>query len=66
MILKLFLLKKVKRAVRFKFTYANLLKDFETYKKDKGTFWEMIVQVHNYNIIDREPPKLGGIDSRQF
>ena len=48
------------------FTYANLLKDFEAYKKNKAIFWKMIVRVHNYNIIDREPPKLGGIDSRQF
>jgi len=49
-----------------KFTYANLLKDFETYKKNDVSFWKMIVQLHDNNIIDKEPPKLGGIDSRQF
>lgn len=26
----------------------------------------MIVRIHGHNIIDEEPPKLGGIDSRQF
>jgi len=55
---------KVGSSVRF--TYANLLKDFEEHKKGNASFWEMIVQVHSHNAIDREPPKLGGIDSRQF
>jgi len=57
---------KGKEGSSVKFTYANLLKDFEIYKKDNVPFWEMIVQVHSNNIIDREPPKLGGIDPRQF
>lgn len=48
------------------FTYANLLKDFETHKKGNASFWKMIVRVHNHNVIDKEPPKLGGINSRQF
>mgnify|MGYP001563757031 CR=1 FL=1 len=48
------------------FTYANLLKDFEMYKKNNASFWGMIMQVHRDNVIDMEPPKLGGIDSRQF
>ena len=48
------------------FTYANLLKDFEAYKKTNNVFWRMILQVHSHNVIDKEPPKLGGIGSRQF
>ena len=48
------------------FTYPNLLKDFEAYKKDSASFWGMIVRVHSHNVIDKEPPKLGGTDSRQF
>ena len=48
------------------FTYANLLKDFEAHKKNNTSFWEMIVRVHSHNVIDKEPPKLGGIDPRQF
>ena len=48
------------------FTYANLLKDFEAHKKDDASFWEMLVQLHSQNVIDKEPPKLNGINSRQF
>ena len=48
------------------FTYANLLKDFEEHKKGNASFWKMIVRVHNHNVIDKEPPKLEGIDPRQF
>jgi hypothetical protein len=48
------------------FTWDNLRKDFETHKKDSAVFWEMIVRVHSHNVIDKEPPKLGGINSRQF
>jgi len=48
------------------FTYANLLKDFEAHKKNSTSFWKMIMRVHNHNLIDKEPPKLGGIDPRQF
>ena len=57
---------KRKEGSSVNFTYANLLKDFEAYKKDDASFWKMIVRVHNYNMTDKEPPKLGGIDSRQF
>lgn len=48
------------------FTYAKLLKDFEANKKNNKTFWDMVVRLHNHNTIDREPPKLRGIESRQF
>lgn len=48
------------------FTYPNLLKDFEAHKKGNASFWEMIVRIHSHNVIDKEPPRLGGIDSRQF
>ena len=48
------------------FTYANLLKDFETYKKDDVYFWKMIMQLHDHNVIDKKPPKLGGINPKQF
>ncbi|MCX6787280.1 MAG: hypothetical protein NTY93_02005 [Candidatus Kaiserbacteria bacterium] len=57
---------KGKESSSVHFTYANLLKDFEMHKKENASFWKMIVRVHNYNEIDEEPPKLGGIDSRQF
>jgi hypothetical protein len=58
--------KKEKEVSSAYFTYPNLLQDFETYKKSNAIFWKMIVRLHNHNVIDEEPPKLGGIDSRQF
>jgi hypothetical protein len=48
------------------FTYAKLLKDFEMYKRGSKYFWKTIVKLHDYNIIDKKPPKLGGINSLQF
>lgn len=57
---------KGKEGSSVNFTYANLLKDFEAHKKNSNIFWKIIVRVHSHNIIDKEPPKLGGIDSRQF
>ena len=49
-----------------RFTYANLLKDFEMHKKNSASFWKMIIQLHRYNTINKKPPKLKGINSRQF
>lgn len=48
------------------FTYAKLLKDFDEHKKHSDTFWKLLEQVYKHNSIEKEPPKLGGIDSRQF
>ena len=58
--------KKGKEDSSVHFTYANLLKDFEIHKKNNQSFWKMIIRVHSRNVIDKEPPKLGGIDTRQF
>ena len=57
---------KGKEGSSVRFTYANLLKDFEMYKKNDTSFWKMVVRVHGHNVIDKEPPKLDGIDSQQF
>jgi hypothetical protein len=48
------------------FTYANLLKDFETYKKDSSIFWDMLSELFERNKITKKPPKLGGINPQQF
>lgn len=57
---------KGKEGSSVNFTYPNMLKDFEAHKRGNMSFWKMIVRVHSHNVIDREPPKLSGIDSRQF
>ena len=48
------------------FNYRDLLVDFEKYKKGNDSFWEMIVELRNHNIITKNPPKLEGIESRLF
>jgi len=48
------------------FTYANLLKDYDMYKKDSDIFWEILTELYKRNIITKTPPKLSGIDSLQF
>ena len=48
------------------FTYRKLLSDFELHKKGNSVFWKMIEQVHKYNSIPADLPKLEGFDSRQF
>jgi len=57
---------KWKEGSSVNFTYANLLKDFEAHKKNSKFFWKMIVQLHDHNVIDKKPPKLGGINPQQF
>ena len=49
-----------------RFSYLNLLKDFEMYKKDHTPFWKMVVRLHDENVVDGELPELGGVDPRQF
>jgi len=57
---------KGKPGVSTKFTYTNLLKDFENYKKRSNEFWEMILELHKHNRITKNPPTLKGIESRLF
>ncbi|MDP2705322.1 MAG: hypothetical protein Q8O71_02955 [bacterium] len=48
------------------FTYTNLLKDFEDYKKKDNEFWDMILELHRRNQITKIPPNLGGIEPKLF
>jgi hypothetical protein len=48
------------------FTYANLLKDFEDYKKKDNKFWKIVLELHKHNRITKKLPNLRGIDSRLF
>lgn len=57
---------KGKEGSSIHFTYAKLLKDFEAHKKNNASFWKMIIRAHDHNLIDKKPPKLGGIGPRQF
>lgn len=57
---------KGKPGVSTLFTYANLLKDFEDNKKGSKEFWEAVLELHKHNRINKNLPKLGGLDSRLF
>lgn len=48
------------------FNYRNLLLDFEKYKKENDEFWSIVEKLYKTNIILKNPPKLDGIESKQF
>jgi len=48
------------------FTYTNLRKDFEDYKKENNTFWKKILELHKHNRITKKFPKLKGIKPELF
>ena len=45
-----------------KFTFEELMKDFQENKKQNSKFWEQIGELYFENTINQEPPKLSGID----
>jgi hypothetical protein len=49
-----------------KFTYDNLLKDFEEHKKDSEEFWKIILELHEHNRLPEILPNLLGMDTRLF
>jgi len=57
---------KGKPGVSTKFTYANLLKDFEDYKKRSAEFWIILLELHKHNRIIKEIPTLEGINPKLF
>src|SRR3989344_1346210 len=57
---------KGKPGMSTRFTYANLLKDFEDYKKGSKKFWEILLELHKHNRLTKKTPNLKGIESRLF
>ncbi|MBU3934236.1 MAG: hypothetical protein KKH11_06195 [Candidatus Omnitrophica bacterium] len=49
-----------------KFTFAEMMKDFQENKKDNKKFWEIIEELYNDNTITKKPPNLPGIDSKLY
>jgi hypothetical protein len=49
-----------------KFTFEELLKDFEEYKKAHENFWIMLRELYEDNTIPEKPPNLPGIDTRLY
>lgn len=55
-----------KELVPQKFTFEELLKDFEEHKKDNENFWLMLRELYEDNMITEKPPNLPGIDTRLY
>ena len=46
-----------------KFTFGEIMKDFQENKRNNEIFWKQIEELYQNNTITRNPPKLQGIDS---
>lgn len=49
-----------------KFTFDELLKDFQENKRNSKRFWAFLEDLYNNNTINKKPPKLSGIDSMMY
>lgn len=49
-----------------KFTFDELLKDFQENKRSSKRFWAFLEDLYNNNTINKKPPKLPGIDSMLY
>lgn len=46
-----------------KFTFGELMRDFQENKRNNSKFWKMLEELYNDNTISKIPPKLPGINS---
>lgn len=49
-----------------KFTFDELLKDFQENKRNSKRFWAILEELYKNNVITKKPPKLPGIDSTLY
>jgi len=49
-----------------KFTFEELLKDFQVHKRNSEKFWKILEKLYKDNTIIKNPPKLSGIDSQLY
>jgi len=49
-----------------KFTYEELMRDFQENKSDNEIFWQQIEELYKNNTITQKPPKLPGIESNLY
>ena len=46
-----------------KFTFGELMRDFQENKRNNNKFWKMLEELYNDNAISKIPPKLPGINT---
>jgi hypothetical protein len=49
-----------------KFTFEELLKDFQNNKRNSEKFWRILEKLYKDNTMTKNPPKLPGIDSQLY
>ncbi len=49
-----------------KFTFEEILRDFQENKRNNELFWEQIKELYQNNTITRKSPKLKGIDPKLY
>ena len=49
-----------------KFTFEELLKDFQNNKRESAKFWNTIEELYKNNVVTKNPPKLPGIESQLY
>lgn len=49
-----------------KFTFEELMKDFQENKRHSEIFWEQIEELYETNSVPQKPPKFPGIDSNLY
>lgn len=49
-----------------KFTFGELMKDFQENKRNSEKFWKQIKELYQNNTITRKPPKLKGINPELY
>ena len=49
-----------------KFTYEELMRDFQKNKSDNEIFWQQIEELYKNNTITQKSPKLSGVESNLY
>ena len=48
------------------FTFDKFLIDFKDHKSDSEEFWKILQELYRTNTLNKEPPKLSGMNSKLF
>lgn len=55
-----------KEVATMRFTYGEMLKDFQEHKRNSKKFWSMLEELYKNNTITKKAPSLPGIDSKFY
>jgi len=49
-----------------RFTFEELMRDFQENKRNNNKFWKILEELYKNNVVSKTPPKLAGIDSKLY